>query len=87
MLSEIGGFFCYSESTTTVVTMPLCINGRMGGGETGEKERGETCMLSVEEKPVCAQYIGEIVQEHFIHVKNTTPTWLPNSVRPSMISM
>lgn len=28
-----------------------------------EKEREETCMLDVEEKPVCAQYIGEIVQE------------------------
>lgn len=52
----------------------------------GEKEREETCVLDVEEKPVCAQYIGEIVQEQFIRVKNTTPTWLPNSVRPSMIS-
>lgn len=52
----------------------------------GEKEKEETCMLDVEEKPVCAQYIREIVQEQFIHVKNTTPSWLPNSVRPSMIS-
>lgn len=43
-------------------------------------------MLDVEEKPVCAQHIGEIVQEQFIHVKNITATWLPNSVRPSMIS-
>lgn len=39
-------------------------------------------MLDVEEKPVCAQNTGEIVQEQFIRVKNTTPAWLPDSVSP-----
>lgn len=34
-----------------------------------KQEAGKTCMPDVEEKPVCASYTGEIVQEQFIHVK------------------
>jgi len=38
----------------------------------GEKNswKGKTCCIpDAEEKLVCSQYIGEVVQEQFIHVK------------------
>lgn len=47
--------------------------GEWEAGGTGEKERKKTFMFDIEEKPAsCAQYIGEIIQEQHIRVKNNS---------------